>query len=69
LPTTVSRKYAYADELAIIHADGDWQAMEGVLSKDMATVSEYLQTWKLKLSTTKRCWQPSIFTTRKLHVS
>ena len=27
--------------------------MEGVLSKDMATVGEYLQTWKLKLSTTK----------------
>jgi len=27
--------------------------MEGVLSKDMATVNEYLQTWKLKFSTTK----------------
>jgi len=36
-----------------MHADGDWQAVEGVLTKDMATVSEYLQTWKLKLSTTK----------------
>jgi len=23
LPTTVSRKYAYADDLAIIHTDGD----------------------------------------------
>jgi len=53
LPTTVSRKYAYTDDLAIIHADGDWQAVEGMLSKDMATVSEYPQTWKLKLSTTK----------------
>ena len=27
--------------------------MEGALSKDMATLCEYLQTWKLKLSTTK----------------
>ena len=27
--------------------------MEGVLSKDMAMFGEYLQTWKLKLSTTK----------------
>jgi len=27
--------------------------VEGVLSKDMATLGEYLQTWKLKLSTTK----------------
>jgi len=52
-PTTVSRKYAYADDLAIMHADGDWQTMEEVLSKDMATVGDYNQTWKLKLSTTK----------------
>jgi len=24
LPNTISRKYTYADDLAIIHADGDW---------------------------------------------
>ena len=53
LLTTISRKYAYADDLAIMHADGDWQAVEGALSKDIATLGEYLQTWKLKLSTTK----------------
>ena len=53
LPTTISRKYAYADDLAIMHADGDRQAVEGVLTKDMATVDEHLQTWKLKFSTTK----------------
>jgi len=29
LPTTVSRKYAYADDLAIIPTDGHWQAVEG----------------------------------------
>jgi len=61
-PTTVSRKYAFADDLTIMHADGDWQSVEGVLTKDtmewllpkdMAAVGEYLQTWKLKLSTTK----------------
>jgi len=33
---------------------GDWQAVEGVLSKVMATVSEYFQTWKLAQHT-KRC--------------
>ena len=44
LPTT---------DLAIMHADGDGQPVEGVLTKDMATVDEYLQTWKLKLSTPK----------------
>jgi len=53
LPTTISRKYAYADDLAIMHADGGWQAVEGVLTKDMAKPGEYLQTWKLKLSTAK----------------
>jgi len=36
-----------------MHADGDWQAVEGVLTKDITTVGEYLQTWTLKLSTTK----------------
>ena len=40
LPTTVARKYAYADDLAIMHAYGDWLAVEGVLSKDMATANE-----------------------------
>jgi len=54
---------AYADSLAIMHADEYWQAVEGMLSEDMcrvrlasqhmATVGEDLQTWKLKLSTTK----------------
>ena len=34
-----------------MHDDG--AAVEGVLSKDMASVCEYLQTWKLKLGTTK----------------
>jgi len=36
----ISKKYAYADDLAIMHADGDWQAVEGALSKDMATLDE-----------------------------
>ena len=35
MPTTVtvSRKYAYADDLTIMHADGDWQAVEGCSAK------------------------------------
>jgi len=36
-----------------MHADEDWQVVEGVLSKDMATLGEYIETWKLKLCTTK----------------
>jgi len=36
-----------------MHVDGDWQTEEVVLSKDMVIIGKYLQTWKLKLSTTK----------------
>ena len=45
LPTTVSRKYACADDLAIMHADRDWQAVEGPLGKvkDIAAIGEYLR--------------------------
>jgi len=50
LPITLCRKYAYADDLAIMHTEGHWQAAKGMLSEDMATVNKYLQTWKLKLS-------------------
>jgi len=39
-----------------MHADGDLQTMKEVQSKAMATVGEYLQTWKLKLSTRKAVW-------------
>jgi len=53
LPATICRKYAYADDLAIMYADGDWLAVERALSKDMATLDEYLHTLKLKVSTMK----------------
>jgi len=36
-----------------MYADRNWLAVEGVLSKDMATLGECLHTWKLKLSTMK----------------
>ena len=42
-----------AATLVIIHADRDWQSVEGIISIEMATIGEYLHTWKLKLSTTK----------------
>jgi len=31
-----------------MHGDEDWQAVEGVVSEDMATIGEHLQTWTLK---------------------
>jgi len=52
-----------------MHADGDFQALELVLSKDMATIGEYLQTWKLNLSTTKTVLSAFHLNNRKLNVS
>ena len=44
-------EYAYADDLALIHAAGNWQALETVLSQDMTRQSTYLVKSRLKLLT------------------
>ena len=49
----ISRKFAYADDLALLHSSGNWKDLEATLSQDMSTLSAYLQTWRLKLSHTK----------------
>ena len=49
----ISRKFAYAHDLAFLHSSVNWKDLEGILSQDMSTVSVYLQTWRLKLSHTK----------------
>ena len=53
LPSMISRKFAYADDLALLHSSGNCKDLEGTLSQDMSTLSAYLQTWRLKLSHTK----------------
>ena len=53
VPSITSKKFAYADDLAILHTSGEWKELERTLSQDMTTLSEYLQTWRLKLSHTK----------------
>ena len=53
LPSMISRKFAYADNLALLHSSGNWKDWEGTLNQDMSTLSAYLQTWRLKLSHTK----------------
>ena len=39
--------------MALMYASRDWKAVEDTLSQDMATLSSYLQTLRLKLSNTK----------------
>ena len=53
LPSTLFRRYAYADDLALLYFSDDWKDLEEVLSQDMTTISTYLQTWRLQLSHTK----------------
>ena len=53
LLSITSKKYAYADDLAILHASGDWKVLERTSSEDLTTLSAYLQTWRLKLSHAK----------------
>ena len=53
LPSIICRKFAYADDLALLHSSGNWKDLERTLSQDMSTLSAYLQTWRLKLSHTK----------------
>ena len=52
LPSMISRKFDYADDLALLHSSGNWRDLEETLSQDMPTLSAYLQTWRLKLSHT-----------------
>ena len=49
----IFRKFAYADDLALLHSSGNWKDLEETLKQDMSTLSTYLQTWRLKLSHTK----------------
>ena len=44
IPSITSKKFAYADDLAILYTSGEWKELERTLSQDMTTLSEYLQT-------------------------
>ena len=54
LPFTASRKYAYADDLALLHFSENWKDLEGTLSEDMATLSAYHGNGSLSLSRGQR---------------
>ena len=44
LPSMISRKFAYADDLALLQSSANWNNLEGTLSQDISTISSYLQT-------------------------
>ena len=50
LPETTSRKYGYADDLAILLRRPSWKEMEEGLNKDMTILVDYLRKWRRQLS-------------------
>ena len=50
----ISRKLAYADDLALLHSFRNLKDLKGTASQEISSFSMYLQTWsRLKLSHTK----------------
>ena len=56
LPETSSRKYGYADNLAILLRHPSWKEMEEGLNKDMTIPVEYLQNLHPQLSVGMKMW-------------
>ena len=52
-PVATAKKFAYANDLAILRSAKNWQMLEEALTQDMSIISTYLQKWKLRLSITK----------------
>ena len=53
IPDTLSKKYGYADDLAILLSDKNWEKIESGLTADMSAMATYLKNWRLKLSVAK----------------
>ena len=53
LPSTSFSKFAYADNLALVHIAGDWRTLEKTLSQDMATLQMYLQKMEIEAQRNK----------------
>ena len=53
LPNTVSKKFIYADNLALVYQCEDFEETEKVLEKDLRTMNDYYLDWRLKLNPNK----------------
>ena len=41
LPPMISRKFAYADDLALLHSSGNWKELKDITSLDIFALSAY----------------------------
>ena len=53
LPSTLSTRYIYADDVALTVARRTFEETEKALQTDKATVTSYMHRWRLKVSTSK----------------
>ena len=53
IPPTTSKKYIYADDIALKTCHKDFPEIERVLSRDMDILSNYFTDWRLKLNSAK----------------
>ena len=58
IPTTVSHQYGYAYDMALLYSHKCWPKVEETLSRDRENLADFLQTWRLKLNTTKTTSTP-----------
>jgi len=53
LPLTVSQKYIYADDIALLHQEKSFSTVEKTLSKDLDQLATYFHQWRLQLNSAK----------------
>ena len=51
LPSMIFRKFAYADDLALLHSSGKWKDLEGTLSQNMSTLMMMIMIFYSRLVT------------------
>ena len=73
LPPTVSKKFIYADDIALLHQAKELTTAEQTLSNDLDLLATYFHQWRLQLNSSKT--ECSVFhlknrlATKELHVS
>lgn len=53
VPETMSRKFTYADDIAIVAQTKTFEEMESILNKDLDTLHRYFEKWHLQLNPKK----------------
>ena len=53
LPKTICQKFVFADDITLAYRCKSFEEAEAVLKQDLATMSRYFKSWRLKLNLSK----------------